>query len=163
MLVIGVDCATQPRKTGMVLASWDGGGPRLEDAALGSEEEPPLEIISSWIGRDKNVFLALDALSGGPNPLVPRSPRTKRDRSYRKRATDCSAALRTTGSKTASGSDPSTSGRIASRERPMRLSNCSMQSAEGQDIPFGSRGNRPPSEASALSRSTPRPRASRWE
>jgi len=69
MLVIGVDCATQANKTGMVLASWSGAALRFEDAAIGSKRNPCLKVLSWWIGRDPDVLLALDAPLGWPEPL----------------------------------------------------------------------------------------------
>ena len=69
MLVIGVDCATQANKTGMVLASWSGAALRFEDAAIGSKRNPCLKVLSWWIGRDPDLLLALDAPLGWPEPL----------------------------------------------------------------------------------------------
>lgn len=69
MLVIGIDCATQPNKTGMVLASWERSELRLEEASLGSVRAPPVGVISSWIPPDADVLLALDAPLGWPKAL----------------------------------------------------------------------------------------------
>jgi len=70
MQIIGIDCATQPTKTGLVLASWTGGAPRLEEAAVGSNQDRPEDIASGWIGRASETLLALDAPLGWPRPLA---------------------------------------------------------------------------------------------
>ncbi|MGH9364342.1 MAG: DUF429 domain-containing protein [Thermoanaerobaculia bacterium] len=70
MLVIGIDCATQPNKTGMALASWSGAEPRLEEATRGSTGGAPCpEMLADWIGHAEDVLLALDAPLGWPKSL----------------------------------------------------------------------------------------------
>jgi predicted nuclease with RNAse H fold len=70
LLVVGVDCATQRNKTGLVLVSWSDDKLRLEEAILGSMRNDPAEVVTRWLSGSPNVLLALDAPLGWPRPLV---------------------------------------------------------------------------------------------
>lgn len=68
--IIGVDCATQPRKTGLALARWSGGVLRLEAARRASPTEPPAAILGGWMDTPEPVLLCLDAPLGWPSSLA---------------------------------------------------------------------------------------------
>lgn len=68
--LIGVDCATQPKKTGLARGWWDGACCIVEDVQLGSAETPPAAVISGWMQeRPFPTLLAIDAPLGWPLPL----------------------------------------------------------------------------------------------
>ena len=68
--VVGVDCATDPRRVGLALGRWDGSRTTLVEVRHGSAAAPPAEIVARWIdAHDGPVLLALDAPLGWPAPL----------------------------------------------------------------------------------------------
>ncbi|WP_018872344.1 DUF429 domain-containing protein [Thioalkalivibrio sp. ALJ16] len=68
--IIGVDCATQPRKTGLACARWSGGAPRLEEARRAHPSEPAAAIVAGWMDTPEPVLLCLDAPLGWPSALA---------------------------------------------------------------------------------------------
>ncbi len=64
--LIGVDCAAQPNKTGLVRAIPDGEVLHVLNAKLGSKQEPPAKVLSEWIRNADRVLIALDAPLGWP-------------------------------------------------------------------------------------------------
>lgn len=67
--IIGVDCATQPRKTGLARASWSGDRIRLEEARRAHPSEPAADILCAWMSTPNPVLLCLDAPLGWPAAL----------------------------------------------------------------------------------------------
>ncbi|MEX1361730.1 MAG: DUF429 domain-containing protein [Nannocystaceae bacterium] len=67
--IIGIDAATQPKKTGLARGRLDGGELVVTDVALGSELESLVETVASWCA-DGPTLLAIDAPLGWPAPLA---------------------------------------------------------------------------------------------
>jgi len=67
--IIGVDCATQPEKTGLARAVWDGGAIVLQETACGSRQDLPAAIVARWLMGVDRALLALDAPLGWPLAL----------------------------------------------------------------------------------------------
>lgn len=66
MKIIGVDCATQKKKTGLSLATYEEGQCCLQEARTGEGEKSVAEIISDWLLEGETFLLALDAPLGWP-------------------------------------------------------------------------------------------------
>lgn len=67
--IIGVDCSTDDRKTGIALAVGDSDGLRLLDVTVGKDRPTPF-ILSEWLtGSEDAALLAIDAPLGWPRPL----------------------------------------------------------------------------------------------
>lgn len=67
--LIGIDCATQPRKVGLALAELDGKSIRIKACRTGSPREEPAWIVSRWMGEYGTALLALDAPLGWPRAM----------------------------------------------------------------------------------------------
>ena len=70
VVLIGIDCATQPNKVGLALAQWDGAVVRIQDCRTGSAADPPAAIVSRWLQHSDTALLALDAPLGWPLALA---------------------------------------------------------------------------------------------
>ena len=68
-LIIGVDCATQPRNVGIAVARLCGDGLRLKSVRTGSGTDDQAGWIAEQIAETDRVLLALDAPLGWPKPL----------------------------------------------------------------------------------------------
>jgi len=64
--LIGIDCATQPRKVGLALAELDGEIIRIKACRTASPREEPAWIVSRWMGQYGTALLALDAPAAQP-------------------------------------------------------------------------------------------------
>lgn len=71
MRIIGIDCATDPAKTGLVLGSrFESGLVELQKASLGARDRGPAEMIARWLGESpEGCLIAIDAPLGWPAPL----------------------------------------------------------------------------------------------
>lgn len=69
VVLIGIDCATQPRKVGLALGQWDGRTVQVQACCTGNAKASPLDIINAWLQQQGNALLALDAPLGWPQPL----------------------------------------------------------------------------------------------
>ena len=68
--VIGIDCATDPKRVGYAFARFSGMHTILEQAALDSATRSPTAAIADWLDEgDAPALLALDAPLGWPAPL----------------------------------------------------------------------------------------------
>ena len=67
--LIGIDCATQPKKTGLALGVWDGTAVSVQKAIVGQNNESIAVTIHSWLPKNTAVLLAIDAPLGWPAPL----------------------------------------------------------------------------------------------
>ncbi len=65
IFLIGVDCATEPKKTGLARAKFDGGNCCLLDVKMGSTDVAGQ--LCEWISDDSPTLLALDAPLGWPD------------------------------------------------------------------------------------------------
>ena len=68
MKIIGIDFATQPNKTGLALAEWDGTDCKFLEATAGSRTLHPVDITSHWLD-DQPTLIAIDAPLGWPTHL----------------------------------------------------------------------------------------------
>ena len=67
--LIGIDCATQPRKVGLALAELDGEILRIKACRTASPREEPAWIVSRWMADHGTALLALDAPMGWPRAM----------------------------------------------------------------------------------------------
>lgn len=67
--IIGVDCATDPRKVGLARGTWRNRSATISDIRVGSREEPLAETIEGWISNETPTLIALDAPLGWPIDL----------------------------------------------------------------------------------------------
>ena len=65
IILIGVDCATEPKKTGLARAEFDGENCRLLDVKMGSSDVATQ--LCEWISDDSPTLIALDAPLGWPD------------------------------------------------------------------------------------------------
>ncbi len=71
MRILGVDCSTDPKKTGLALAELgDDGILHVEKCRTGSKKEAPHEIAIGWLDGCENVIFAMDAPLGWPELLA---------------------------------------------------------------------------------------------
>lgn len=66
--VIGIDCAVQPEKTGLVLAETDGTLVQVHAVRTGKGAEIAA-LVADWLAGTTSALLALDAPLGWPAPL----------------------------------------------------------------------------------------------
>jgi len=67
--LLGIDCSTDPRKTGLALGELRGDVVHISQCATGSKDKLPAKIACEWLrGRDE-VLIALDAPLGWPRSL----------------------------------------------------------------------------------------------
>ena len=62
--VIGVDCAVDPRKTGLVFAHMQAEGLVIKDATLASKKSSAAGIVSDWLTDSADALICLDAPLG---------------------------------------------------------------------------------------------------
>lgn len=67
--VIGMDCATEPKKVGLAMGIYNDRDIALLETKYGTEGKSIAEIIASWIREDDKVILAIDAPLGWPENL----------------------------------------------------------------------------------------------
>lgn len=68
-VIIGVDCATAPEKTGLALAMADDDGWRIAAARSGRGIDPA-EQVAAWVQGSTNPLICLDAPLGWPVSLA---------------------------------------------------------------------------------------------
>ncbi len=71
MIVIGIDCATDPKNVGLARADCDAGTCTLTSVELGRTTELLVERIAGWLPASGPALLALDAPLGWPASLGP--------------------------------------------------------------------------------------------
>lgn len=64
IVLLGIDCATQPAKVGLALGEVAGEGVRIRECRVASREEPPARIAAAWLRDHDHAILALDAPLG---------------------------------------------------------------------------------------------------
>lgn len=69
--LIGIDCATQPRKVGLARGRLDGVSVFVDECLCGSSNVEPARIIADWISESEDTLLALDAPLGWASALGP--------------------------------------------------------------------------------------------
>jgi len=68
-IIIGIDCATKPEKTGISVGTFHPERSTVESVHIGSQRHPIARIISDQINRTDCVLLALDAPLGWSTDL----------------------------------------------------------------------------------------------
>jgi hypothetical protein len=67
--IIGIDCATHPRRVGLALGAIEGARARVDEARPGRRDATPLTTILGWLDAGCPALLALDAPLGWPATL----------------------------------------------------------------------------------------------
>jgi len=68
-VLLGIDCATQPRKTGLALGELNDGRVCILRCATASNSRPPALVAEEWLQGCDEVLIALDAPLGWPHAL----------------------------------------------------------------------------------------------
>jgi len=69
VVLIGIDCATQPNKVGLALGELEGDVVRIKACRTGSPREEPASIVTNWLEPGVPALLALDAPLGWPRAI----------------------------------------------------------------------------------------------
>lgn len=69
--LIGIDCATQPRKVGLARGHLDGVWVIADECLCAGPDVHPVEIVAGWISESETALLALDAPLGWASALGP--------------------------------------------------------------------------------------------
>lgn len=69
MRLIGLDCATAPRNTGLAFATLRPSGVAVHDARVGRTRDDIVETLAGWLAEADDAVLALDAPLGWPAPM----------------------------------------------------------------------------------------------
>ena len=64
VLLIGIDCATQPNKVGLALGELEGDVVRIKACKTGGPKRRPAAIATKWLQPRNPALLALDAPLG---------------------------------------------------------------------------------------------------
>jgi predicted nuclease with RNAse H fold len=64
--IIGIDCSTDPKKTGIACGLFDGKKTKIKKVHLGS---PVVQTIFDWTSDNETVLIAIDAPLGWPEKL----------------------------------------------------------------------------------------------
>ncbi|MAU01116.1 MAG: hypothetical protein CL608_28570 [Anaerolineaceae bacterium] len=67
--IIGIDCATQPQKTGLAVGTWNGTAVSLHTLTLGQKKQSLAQTIANWLPAHTPTLLAIDAPLGWPADL----------------------------------------------------------------------------------------------
>lgn len=67
--LLGIDCSTDPRKTGMAMGDVVDGVARMTHCATGSRDALPVAIALEWLAGCEDVVIGLDAPLGWPRAL----------------------------------------------------------------------------------------------
>ncbi len=71
MIVVGLDCASNPKHVGLARAAWTtDAGLSVAEARVASSAEDIIDTIVAWLGADRAGLLAIDAPLGWPAPLA---------------------------------------------------------------------------------------------
>lgn len=69
MLIVGIDCSTDPRKIGLAAAERRADSLRITDLRIGGTATEVRDILSRWISDSSACLLALDSPLGWPASL----------------------------------------------------------------------------------------------
>lgn len=72
--IIGIDCATDPAKTGLACGTFDGSQVQVTQLCLGQRKRSISDTVQAWIPDDQPTLLALDAPLGWPVALADALP-----------------------------------------------------------------------------------------
>jgi predicted nuclease with RNAse H fold len=68
-LIVGIDCATDPRKTGVARAEFEDGRLRILEALTCSRKRLAVDVTAEWLRDHGSAIVALDAPLGWPAAL----------------------------------------------------------------------------------------------
>jgi hypothetical protein len=71
-LLLGLDCATLEKKTGLARGTFDGSRLRVDAVALGSAETPVVDTLLHWMEGEspgEDILICIDAPLGWPEPM----------------------------------------------------------------------------------------------
>ena len=68
-VLLGIDCSSSPKKTGLALGEARGGEIHILRCTTGSKRMPPAMIAFEWLKGYEDVIIALDAPLGWPKAL----------------------------------------------------------------------------------------------
>jgi hypothetical protein len=69
LALLGIDCATDPAKTGLALGELRDGVVTISRCTVCSKKHPPAAVALEWLDQRDNVVIALDAPLGWPRAL----------------------------------------------------------------------------------------------
>lgn len=64
--IVGIDCATQPKKMGLARAVRGKDRYRVVELMVCDGDRHPVEIVADWLGQEATALLAMDAPLGWP-------------------------------------------------------------------------------------------------
>lgn len=67
--VVGIDAATDARRTGIAFATWTPHGTRIAAARLGEDANDLARTTAAWVADSRRWLIAIDAPLGWPIPL----------------------------------------------------------------------------------------------
>jgi predicted RNase H-like nuclease len=67
--IIGIDCATEPRRVGLACGYYEDEQAKIVEVKLGLKTESILDSIRSWLVQTPYILIALDAPLGWPKKL----------------------------------------------------------------------------------------------
>ncbi|MCB9766705.1 MAG: DUF429 domain-containing protein [Candidatus Omnitrophica bacterium] len=67
--LLGIDCSTNPKKTGLALGELQGNVVQILRCATGTRTNTPAEIAISWLADYEEALIAIDAPLGWPKKL----------------------------------------------------------------------------------------------
>jgi hypothetical protein len=67
--IIGVDCATDPKKVGLALGSLTNGVVAVGTVQCGSRTALPSAVVAEWLASHRDALVAIDAPLGWPTDL----------------------------------------------------------------------------------------------
>lgn len=67
--LLGIDCATNPRKTGLAIGELRGEVVHILRCATGTRDETPAMIAANWLHHCDEAIIALDAPLGWPKKM----------------------------------------------------------------------------------------------
>ena len=70
MLLLGLDCASQPTNNGLARATLDGDRITVHDARVGHSADDIVSTLAGWLRESPEAVLALDAPLGWPAPMA---------------------------------------------------------------------------------------------
>ncbi|WP_303902938.1 DUF429 domain-containing protein [Thiohalomonas denitrificans] len=68
--LLGIDCATQPKKVGLALGELRKGRVCILECCIGSATASPVDIAADWLANVESALIALDAPLGWPISLA---------------------------------------------------------------------------------------------
>ena len=67
--IIGIDCATQAKRTGLAHGTFENGKAQIYEVIIGDKNSSIVDTISEWISRAQNALITIDAPLGWPITL----------------------------------------------------------------------------------------------